>query len=101
MINCRGAYCASVIIKLLGLPLDLTPESPANKADKSNLFTGVADYVRRCKYLVSSKWLAAQVELTRQAKRLRVEYPASPTPRPMERMHSVPSAALLCSTTLG
>lgn len=49
--NHRGAYCASVIIKLLGLPLDLAPESPAYKADgSSNLFTGVADYVRRCKY---------------------------------------------------
>ncbi|KAK4190845.1 protein farnesyltransferase subunit beta [Podospora australis] len=45
----RGAYCASVIITLLDLPLDLTPESPAYKEDGSaNLFTGVADYVRRC-----------------------------------------------------
>ncbi|KAL2136093.1 hypothetical protein VTI74DRAFT_5499 [Chaetomium olivicolor] len=45
----RGAYCAAVIITLLRLPLDLTPESPAYTADGSaNLFTGVADYVRRC-----------------------------------------------------
>ncbi|KAK4154978.1 terpenoid cyclases/protein prenyltransferase alpha-alpha toroid [Chaetomidium leptoderma] len=45
----RGAYCAAVIISLLRLPLDLTPESPAYTGDDSvNLFTGVADYVRRC-----------------------------------------------------
>ncbi|KAL2266215.1 hypothetical protein VTJ83DRAFT_5567 [Remersonia thermophila] len=45
----RGAYCAAVIITLLRLPLELTPESPAYKEDRSvNLFTGVADYVRRC-----------------------------------------------------
>ncbi|KAK4232470.1 protein farnesyltransferase subunit beta [Podospora fimiseda] len=45
----RGAYCASVIITLLDLPLDLTPESPASKPDGSaNLFTGLPDYVRRC-----------------------------------------------------
>ncbi len=45
----RGAYCAAVIISLLRLPLDLSPESPAYVHDGSkNLFTGVADYVRRC-----------------------------------------------------
>ncbi|KAK4200864.1 putative farnesyltransferase subunit beta [Triangularia verruculosa] len=46
----RGAYCAAVIITLLDLPLDLTPESPAyNPSDPSfNLLSGVADYVRRC-----------------------------------------------------
>ncbi|KAL2176164.1 terpenoid cyclases/protein prenyltransferase alpha-alpha toroid [Thermothelomyces heterothallicus CBS 202.75] len=45
----RGAYCAAVIITLLRLPLDLTPESPAYTGDSSaNLFTGVADYVQRC-----------------------------------------------------
>ncbi|KAL1842918.1 hypothetical protein VTJ49DRAFT_3706 [Mycothermus thermophilus] len=45
----RGAYCAAVIITLLRLPLELTPESPAYKEDGSvNLLTGVADYVRSC-----------------------------------------------------
>ncbi|KAK0742362.1 terpenoid cyclases/protein prenyltransferase alpha-alpha toroid [Apiosordaria backusii] len=46
----RGAYCAAVIITLLDLPLDLTPDSPAYKPDDPsfNLLTGVADYVRRC-----------------------------------------------------
>ncbi|KAK4180284.1 terpenoid cyclases/protein prenyltransferase alpha-alpha toroid [Triangularia setosa] len=45
-----GAYCAAVIITLLDLPLDLTPESPAYKPDDPsfNLLSGVADYVRRC-----------------------------------------------------
>ncbi|KAK3333480.1 terpenoid cyclases/protein prenyltransferase alpha-alpha toroid [Cercophora scortea] len=45
----RGAYCAAVIISLLNLPLGLTPESPAWTGDSSsNLFTGLARYVRRC-----------------------------------------------------
>ncbi|KXX81578.1 Protein farnesyltransferase subunit beta [Madurella mycetomatis] len=45
----RGAYCAAVIITLLQLPLDLTPESPAWTEDGStNLLSGVAGYVRRC-----------------------------------------------------
>ena len=39
-----------MIITLLRLPLDLTPESPAWKEDGSaNLLTGVSDYIRRCK----------------------------------------------------
>ncbi|KAK0628947.1 terpenoid cyclases/protein prenyltransferase alpha-alpha toroid [Bombardia bombarda] len=45
----RGAYCAAVIITLLNIPLELTPESPAWKEDGSaTLFTGLAGYVRRC-----------------------------------------------------
>ncbi|KAK4103203.1 terpenoid cyclases/Protein prenyltransferase [Parathielavia hyrcaniae] len=45
----RGAYCATVIISLLRLPLHLAPESPAYTEDGSvNLLTGVGDYVRRC-----------------------------------------------------
>ncbi|KAK4111334.1 terpenoid cyclases/Protein prenyltransferase [Canariomyces notabilis] len=45
----RGAYCASVIISLLQLPLNLAPESPAWTEDgSSDLLTGVAEYVRRC-----------------------------------------------------
>jgi hypothetical protein len=51
-----GAYCAAVIITLLKLPLDLTPESPAYREDGSvNLLTGVADYVRRCEYPTTSR----------------------------------------------
>ncbi|KAB5518818.1 terpenoid cyclases/protein prenyltransferase alpha-alpha toroid [Coniochaeta sp. 2T2.1] len=45
----RGAYCAAVIITLLDLPLNLTRESPAWDGDEGkSLFTGVAEYVRRC-----------------------------------------------------
>ncbi|KAF7547767.1 hypothetical protein G7Z17_g7511 [Cylindrodendrum hubeiense] len=44
----RGAYCASVIISLLNLPLDLSPDSPACSAGHTGLFTGLAEYVRRC-----------------------------------------------------
>ncbi|KAK3492286.1 terpenoid cyclases/Protein prenyltransferase [Neurospora hispaniola] len=43
----RGAYIAAVIITLLDLPLDLTPESPAYDG-RSNLLTGLAEYVRSC-----------------------------------------------------
>ncbi|KAK3381423.1 terpenoid cyclases/protein prenyltransferase alpha-alpha toroid [Podospora didyma] len=45
----RGAYCAAVIVTLLNLPLDLTPESPAWTAGSDkNLFSGLAEYVKRC-----------------------------------------------------
>ncbi|KAI0602149.1 prenyltransferase and squalene oxidase [Biscogniauxia sp. FL1348] len=47
-VDVRGAYCAAVIITLLNLPLDLSPDSPAWTADRPDLFTGLADYVRRC-----------------------------------------------------
>lgn len=46
----RGAYCATVIITLLNIPLDLTPESPAREGGLSNLLSGLGDYVHRCKY---------------------------------------------------
>ncbi|KAK7417400.1 CAAX farnesyltransferase (FTase) subunit beta [Neonectria magnoliae] len=44
----RGAYCAAVIISLLNIPLDLSPDSPACSAGHTGLFTGLAEYVRRC-----------------------------------------------------
>ncbi|KAM7207503.1 Terpenoid cyclases/protein prenyltransferase alpha-alpha toroid [Naviculisporaceae sp. PSN 640] len=44
----RGAYCATVIITLLNIPLDLTPESPARAGGLSNLLAGLGDYVHRC-----------------------------------------------------
>ncbi|KAI1768536.1 terpenoid cyclases/Protein prenyltransferase [Hypoxylon sp. FL1150] len=47
-VDIRGAYCAAVLITLLNLPLDLLPGSPAWTEDRPNLFTGLADYVRRC-----------------------------------------------------
>lgn len=46
----RGAYCAAVIVSLLNLPLDLTPESPAWTPDHPTLFTNLAEYVQRCTY---------------------------------------------------
>ena len=39
----------SVIISLLNLPLDLSPDSPACSAGHTGLFTGLAEYVRRCR----------------------------------------------------
>ncbi|KAJ4422219.1 CAAX farnesyltransferase (FTase) subunit beta [Gnomoniopsis sp. IMI 355080] len=47
-VDVRGAYCAAVIVSLLNLPLDLTPESPAWTSDHPTLFTKLADYVQRC-----------------------------------------------------
>lgn len=45
----RGAYCTMVIVSLLNLPLDLTPESAAWRPDgTANLLTGLPEYVRRC-----------------------------------------------------
>ncbi|KAJ3467306.1 hypothetical protein MRS44_004870 [Fusarium solani] len=44
----RGAYCASVIISLLNIPLELSQDSPARSAGHTGLFTGLADYVRQC-----------------------------------------------------
>ncbi|KAM0331543.1 hypothetical protein ACHAQA_003221 [Verticillium albo-atrum] len=48
-VDVRGAYCAAVIVGLLNMPLELSPDSPAYTPDgKTTLFTGLADYVRRC-----------------------------------------------------
>ncbi|KAI1192859.1 terpenoid cyclases/Protein prenyltransferase [Nemania serpens] len=47
-IDVRGAYCAAVIITLLKLPLDLPYGSSSHAAERPNLFTGLADYIRRC-----------------------------------------------------
>lgn len=44
----RGAYIAAVIITLLDLPLDLTPDSPAYDGGRLNLLSGMAEYVRSC-----------------------------------------------------
>ncbi|KIH87226.1 protein farnesyltransferase subunit beta [Sporothrix brasiliensis 5110] len=44
----RGAYCAAVIISILNLPLDLSPDSLAWTSDKPTLYTGLANYVQRC-----------------------------------------------------
>ncbi|KAI1810506.1 terpenoid cyclases/Protein prenyltransferase [Poronia punctata] len=47
-IDVRGAYCAAVLITLLKLPLDLPADSPSRTPECSGLFTGLAEYVRRC-----------------------------------------------------
>ncbi|KAI0183177.1 terpenoid cyclases/protein prenyltransferase alpha-alpha toroid [Xylaria flabelliformis] len=44
----RGAYCAAVLVTILKLPLDLPSDSPSYTPEQPNLFTGLADYVRRC-----------------------------------------------------
>ncbi|KAG6016902.1 hypothetical protein E4U43_002779 [Claviceps pusilla] len=44
----RGAYCASVIISLLNIPRNLSPDSPACSAGHTDLFGGLPEWVRRC-----------------------------------------------------
>ncbi|PHH86383.1 hypothetical protein CDD83_10322 [Cordyceps sp. RAO-2017] len=44
----RGAYCAAVIISLLSIPLDLSPDSPARAAGHAGLLSGLGEWVRRC-----------------------------------------------------
>ena len=45
----RGAYCAAVIISLLNIPLDLSPDSPACAVGHKGLFSGLAEWIRRCR----------------------------------------------------
>ncbi|KAI0973241.1 terpenoid cyclases/protein prenyltransferase alpha-alpha toroid [Xylaria arbuscula] len=47
-IDVRGAYCAAVLITILKLPLDLPHDYPSHTPERPDLFTGLADYVRRC-----------------------------------------------------
>ncbi|GFP54537.1 protein farnesyltransferase subunit beta [Trichoderma asperellum] len=44
----RGAYCASVVISLLKLPLDLSSDSPAYAAGHTSLLSGLGEWVRLC-----------------------------------------------------
>ncbi|KAL7960084.1 beta subunit of hypothetical CAAX farnesyltransferase [Trichoderma compactum] len=44
----RGAYCAAVVVSLLNLPLNLSPESPAYAAGHTDLFSGLGEWVRLC-----------------------------------------------------
>ncbi|KAI1327363.1 terpenoid cyclases/Protein prenyltransferase [Xylariaceae sp. FL0255] len=47
-VDIRGAYCAAVIISILNLPLELSPDSPLRTEKEFDLFTGLTDYVRQC-----------------------------------------------------
>ncbi|SPO04965.1 related to RAM1 - protein farnesyltransferase, beta subunit [Cephalotrichum gorgonifer] len=48
-VDVRGAYCASVVISLLRLPLELSPDSPAwTPEGTTTLFTNLAEYVQLC-----------------------------------------------------
>ncbi|KAI3321234.1 terpenoid cyclases/Protein prenyltransferase [Xylariaceae sp. AK1471] len=47
-IDVRGAYCAAVLVTILKLPLDLPYDSPSRTPERPGLFTGLAEYVRRC-----------------------------------------------------
>ncbi|EEH45460.2 uncharacterized protein PADG_01610 [Paracoccidioides brasiliensis Pb18] len=44
----RGAYCAMVMIALLGLPLQLPLDSPARQAGFDTFLSGLPEYLSRC-----------------------------------------------------
>ncbi|PTU24265.1 hypothetical protein P175DRAFT_0505943 [Aspergillus ochraceoroseus IBT 24754] len=44
----RGAYCAMVIISLLGLPLSLPPEAKARQSGLETFTSGLSEYLSRC-----------------------------------------------------
>ncbi|POR34414.1 Protein farnesyltransferase subunit beta [Tolypocladium paradoxum] len=54
----RGAYCAAVIISLLNIPLDLSPDSPACAAGHTGLFSGLGEWAKRTReeYRQSRAW---------------------------------------------
>jgi protein farnesyltransferase subunit beta len=55
----RGAYCAAVIISLLNIPLDLSPESPAYSAGHRGLFSGLAEWISRCKLATQGSFVVS------------------------------------------
>lgn len=86
----------------MNIPLDLTTDSPVWTADGSvNLLSGLGEYVRRCKHPPNLRGCPTAIceqqishpMLTRQAKRMRAAYPASPTPRPTARTPFAPWVA--------
>jgi len=95
-VDVRGAYCAAVIVTLLNLPLDLSTDSPAWTPERPTLFTGLADYVRRCKSCFSPGCLIPRPHARAhpiKARRSRVEYRESRMVKRMERMRSARWAA--------
>ncbi|RDL39597.1 uncharacterized protein BP5553_03937 [Venustampulla echinocandica] len=44
----RGAYCAVVLISILGLPLELSPESPSWSPEHTTLLSGLPEWVAKC-----------------------------------------------------
>lgn len=46
--HCSGAYCASVIISLLDLPLGLPPGRRVELSGWTKLTDGLAKYLARC-----------------------------------------------------
>lgn len=52
-----GAYCATTIISLLDLPVDLPLDSPARRAGLGTLTERIPEYLSRCKIIASSRAL--------------------------------------------
>ncbi|PGH27311.1 hypothetical protein AJ80_01021 [Polytolypa hystricis UAMH7299] len=44
----RGAYCVMVIVALLDLPLELSPNAPARKFGHTTFMSGLPEYLSRC-----------------------------------------------------
>jgi hypothetical protein len=97
---CSGAYCATVIIKLLCLPVELLPDSPGWSDSNRTLLSGLPDWIRTCKLCTqfphAPQLAISQTAKDVQARRTRAAYPANRTSKLMARMRSVLLDALLC-----
>lgn len=91
----RGAYCAAVIISLLNIPLSLSPDSPACAAGHTGLFSGLGEWVRRCKSFAPEPPLSCPclTAANVQARRTKEACRQSRASRPTGRMPFVPWAA--------
>ncbi|KAF1813573.1 terpenoid cyclases/Protein prenyltransferase [Eremomyces bilateralis CBS 781.70] len=47
-VDVRGAFCALVIISLLGLPLELPQDAPARKSGCDNFLTNLGEWIGKC-----------------------------------------------------
>ena len=60
--DCRGAYCAMVMISLLNIPLDLPPKAPSRAKGLTSLLDGLPEYLSRCQTFEGGISVAPQTE---------------------------------------
>ena len=58
----RGAYCAMVMISLLGLPLELPLDAPARANGLTTFLDGLPEYLSRCQTFEGGMSGAPQTE---------------------------------------
>lgn len=49
-LDVRGAFCALVIISLLGLPLELPHDAPARRSGCDSFLTNLGEWIGKCWY---------------------------------------------------